>query len=374
MNCSSRRQRGFTLIEILIAIGLMAVMVAVSYPIFNSMLVFGQQQKTHARLLQVQQALTRAYEDNAMTVDTDTGAAFCGAGAHCVTSTASSNTQPSAVSASSALGAGTAAALAAIAQAQGINTRTLEVDGFGKYYHYYVSDKLTSQSCTNCPQLYYHVIAVVSTGGKNALSPNTHFNASTGQLTLGTGDQGIVVSGLPIEQKYVDETMKQLRRVADAYGQFFTFQYLNSSSRNPSIDYFSQPDQNDMTNSQNFDASNPICNSGNQNCGYSYNGVPYPGEYGTPLTNSGVLFWDCQPATVLGGFMESLGLTPTDVMTPWGYPIGVCNGPNAPGAGLQSIRNPSSNSTALQSPPYTADIVAWAPGGTPLAVSVVGKY
>lgn len=377
LNERHRRHSGFTLIEILIAIGLMSLIIAVAYPIFHSMLVFGQQQKTHTRLAQAAAALKSAYESHAMMVDSQSsGQFFCAAGSlnTCIKNESTTRALPSAASATTALGTTTSEALTAIAEAQGINVRNLEVDGFNRYFHYFVSNELKSQSCVTCKPIHYRVVAVVSSGGRNSLSPKTQFDPNTGQLLLGNGDQGVVVSGLPIEQAYYNQTKSQLRRIASAYGQFFISRFLSSSSRNPSIDYFSKYDSGDALNSQSYDNTSPVCNSGNMNCGWNYNGFPYPGQLGTPITNTALDFVDCQPATSLGGFMAAIGLATSDVTTPWGFPVGVCNGPNAPGMGGQAIRDPSANNTSLESPPYTADIVAWAPDGVPLIESVVGKY
>lgn len=372
MRCSER-QHGFTLIEVLIAIGLVALITAMSYPIFDSMLDFGQRETTHTRLLEAANAIKNAYRDNALMVDSSlSGQYFCGVPGACITPAPSNAAPPSATPASQADGAQTAQALQLIAQSQGLNVERLEVDGYNKYFRYFVSNALSKANGPGGATVYYHVIAIVSSDGKNQLSPGTTFNPSTGQLTLATGDQGVVVSGLPIEQAYYQEAMTQLRALADDYGQFFTSRYLSSNARNPSTDYFSQPDAVDSLNAQSFDSSSPICNSGNNNCGWNFNGDPFPGQLGTPVTNTAVVFWDCQPATVLGGFMSSLGLSQSAVTDPWGYPVGVCNGPNATGAGVY-VRNPSNNNAALQTQPYTAAIVAWAPGGVPLTATVVGQ-
>ncbi|MHB8248443.1 MAG: hypothetical protein ACYDCX_06095 [Acidithiobacillus sp.] len=83
------------------------------------------------------------------------------------------------------------------------------------------------------------------------------------------------------------------------------------------------------------------------------------------------------PTSAWGGFMTTLGLSPQSVTTAWGEPMGIGNGPNA-NSGANTCngnnRDPSSGNGNLNSPPYTAFIDAWAPGGVLLSVPVIGTY
>lgn len=374
-----RSSRGFTLVEMLVVVGLMALFMTIAMPIVGSMISFGQKVSTSGRLSTIKTVLVSMYEQHAMLIDTQ----ISGAGAIClntscnqaIVSGANSATAPSATPAVTALGATTAAGLNAIALQQGVSIEKLEIDGHQKYFHWFVSNPLTSTyGGPSGYRLHYHVIAVVSSGGKNKLSPGTKFDPSTGQLTLGGGDSGVVVSGLPIQRGLIKQTLESMKSLANAYGQFFTSRYLSSSDRNPSIDYFAQYDQGNPTNSLLYDNTSPVCNSGAGNCGWSYTGAPYPGDYGTDITNASYMFTDCQPADKLGGFITALGLSPDAVNTAWGYPMDVCNGSSGPGLNGVTVRSPSNGNTTMQTPPYTAIIAAWAPGGVPIMIPVVGAY
>jgi hypothetical protein len=81
-----------------------------------------------------------------------------------------------------------------------------------------------------------------------------------------------------------------------------------------------------------------------------------------------------QPVTAVG-FATTLGLSATDQTSAWGYELAVGNGPNSASSGCDGDdRDPQSANSALTSPPYTALIGAWVPGGTLVTVPAVGAY
>lgn len=372
---NSERQRGFSLIEILIAVGLIGVITALVLPPFESMIAFGQKEQTHAGLEAAASALKQVYQTDAMNIDSQAGDKLCldSSCAEAITSATSGATPPSATPTATAAGTATANALQAIALQDGVTTASISVDGYHKHYVYYVSDRLSAKlDGTNSYTVYYHDIAIVSSEGNSALDPATTFNPATGQLTVAADNEGIVVSGLPIETTLMNTTLSTLQNVAQTYGSFFTSRYLSSSSRNPAVDYFSTDDPNDPINSVLFDSGSPIGNSGNGQGGWSYSGDSYPGDPSSPLTVPSVALNDCQPATVLKGFQATLGYSTNQLESAWGEPVAVCNGPNADKQGTND-RNPSNNSTAMETPPYTAEIAAWAPGEVALSVAVTGQ-
>lgn len=374
---SCNPQRGFTLLEILVALTIIALISATVLPALQGIIRFSKKEQTHARLVAAATALKVAYQNNAMSIDSQSGAQFCiNAGcSESLVSPGNRTTYPSATPAATAVGAAGVAALNAIGQAQGLSVGHLAVDGFQKYFKFFVSNRLKAASAgPGGYPIYYHVIAVVSSGGRGSLSTGTVFNTATGQLTLGAGDQGTVISGLTIERDLLQQTLQAMQQVATAYGQVFTSAFLASANRDTSVDYFSASDcPDDCTGSGLFDSASTINNSGGNHGGWAYSGTPYPGDPASPLTDAAAVLKDCQPATVLTGFQGTLGVSTPALQSAWGYPLAVCNGPNAD-AQITAVRNPASSNTALQTPPYTAAIEAWAPGEVPLAVSVTGEY
>lgn len=375
-------QRGFTLLEILVALGVMAMITAIVFPAVSGMIAFGQKQTTKARLNATAQALTLAYRNHAMAVDTEAGRKMC-LNYDCTEAFVSATDfdfHPGSVSASTAHGAATAAAMQAVSRVQGIPVSRLDVDGYGKHFKYFVSQRQQSvPSGHGVRPIYYHVITIVSSEGRAHLGGAT-FNTATGAVTLPPGALSVVVSGLGIQQDLYSKTAKKAQRVADIYGQFFTTRYLASLSRDASIDYFSSSPAPEVSQGQAlFDSTSPIGNSAGHHDGWAYSGTPYPGDPASPLLDTSKMLTDCQPATDLKGFQTTLGLPDSALTSAWGFPLAVCNGPDADGTTGSSgigmrVRNPASSATDLTLPPYTASIEAWTPGGDVISIPITGRY
>ncbi|MHB8408363.1 MAG: type II secretion system protein [Acidiferrobacterales bacterium] len=355
---------GFTLLEVLVALAIVVLVMALMYPDFDQAIQYLDRVKTESHLQALSTAITDAYTDNAMNVDTAQGPDMC-LDAACTqtfaTGVAASVTNPASTAQSG---------FDYLPQTTGHSALYYALDGFHRPLQVYVSAPL--QASWDGYTVHYRAVAFVSSAGKQSLNPGTKFNAATGVLTLGQGDMGIVVSGLPIEIGLYQQTLARMQSVAQAYSAFFTARYLGSTSRDMSVDYFSAADTANPVNSQEFDPTSPIGNSGNNNGNWAYTGWPYPGDAASPLVNWNTLFSDCQPAMILSGFETTLGLSTAQLTSGWGEPLGVCNGPNADGQGGY-VRNPSNGNTALDSPPYTAEIASWAPDGVPLTVSITGS-
>lgn len=401
-----RSQRGFSLTEILIALILLVIVTTIIFSSMSGAIRFEQKQKTEFRLGVLKNVITQYYTDNAMLIDNNSGDSFDvynsvnnsnATGDYQIVNQSGFETgnnkqqSPTSVAPQSvaALGPKTSKAINILAEFAGDSPQKLMVDGFGRYFAFFVSDRLTANySGPVSNQIYYHVIAIVSANGENticgsqggACSASSIFNPTTGQLNCPAGDQCAIINGLPIERAIYASTIKKMRKIARTYSSFFTSAYLSDSNRNPSVDYFSEP-YNGAPNMQLFDSSSPICSStsGNTNFGncnsdqWSNSGDPYPGILNSLISNASDVLTDCQPATKLGGFMTSLGLSKTSVLSSWGYPFAVCNAGNATGQGV-TVRNPASSNGNAQQPPYTAVIAAWAPGGLVLQVPVIGQY
>lgn len=362
------RQRGFSLLEILVAAAILVLIVSVSMPGIVHMIGLYQGMRTRADVSMLRKAMRDDYTHNAMTIDTETGAVLC-TNADCSHAFETNTTVP--LSNPSAAESG----WLTLAKYAGIPANKVAVDGYNRPWMVYVSNLLHADY--DGYSVPYHVIAFVSVrdmGGSPAAEANgVTFNANTGQLTTPPGAHAVIINGLPIEEKLYHQTLQDMRKIAKAYGEYFTVQYDSNADRDTGIDYFATADSNDNANQDLWDAQSTIGNSGNGNGP----GFPYPGVTNSPLTNDNVALCDVQPAEDLAGFDSTLGLSQNALISAWGYPIGIGNGPNANSA--QGVcdgndRDPSSANSSLQNPPYTAFIDAWAPGGNLLAIPVIGNY
>jgi len=365
---SNQSEAGFSLIEIVVAIAVMVILTAAILPSIDQYISFAQGLETQAAIARIRKAMTQAYKDNAMLIDTCQGSLI-----YLNTGATDAFTTNDVVPINNPSSAETG--YLDLAQYAGQAANKLAIDGYGRPWMVYVSNMLSAQyENWTIP---YHVIAFVavkdSGGPQSAEANGVSFNPNTGQLTLPPHAYAAVINGLPIEEKLYRQTMTNLQAVAQAYGTYFTTSYLANQQRSLGIDYFANADAYDQLNAGDWNSASSIGNSGNGNGP----GFPYPGVTGSLLTNYNVEACDVQPAEDLSGFASALGLSNEMLTSAWGYPIGIGNGPNANTAGnvcYGSDRNPSSGNGGLQTPPFTAFVDAWAPGGVLMAVPVVGDY
>lgn len=360
---------GFTLIEIMVSLAVVTLMAALLYPGFGYAVRFVQRVQTQARLRTLETAVTQAYSANAINVD-----GFGGAGTVYFPTGGTAYGYPFTTGAAATLSpSGTwvfQPGFVYLSQHYGEAAEDYALDAFHKPLEVFVSNTLYA-TWSGYP-VYYHVLAFVSSDGRARFDPGTTFNPTTGKLTLGGHDLGVVISGLSIETGLYEQTLQTMREIASAYGAYFTSLYLNSVNRDPSVDYFSQPPPGFPAPSE-FDITSAIANSCGLCGGWAYAGDPYPGEIGVAQTDLSQMLQDCQPAPNLSGFAATLGFGAGAMSSAFGFPLAVCNGPNADGHG-DNVRNPAASGVALQDPPFTAFIEAWASDRVVLAVPIVGEY
>ncbi|OFC44578.1 hypothetical protein BAE30_14090 [Acidithiobacillus caldus] len=399
---------GFTLLEMLVAIVIMTIFVSILYPVFTQALHTSQESETQARLQELVKGVKVAYEKDAMVVDTtgangalvftsdwsqvlgnqNNGTALLTDGSETVTPTqAYPPGRPQDIQ----------SGFFAIAGAAGNSPLHLATDGFGQPIWVFVSPEMETQY--DGYPLYYHDVGFLSTNGAPgkvtpatqgvtytcSVNPSTEQSGCSFQLGTNGGQHDLVanVSGYAIEAHLYQETLQKMQTVAKAYAGYFTTQYLANTTRDVDIDYFANIDTawdgcgpDGQGGNAYMDTSSTIPNSGNGSNGGP--GFAFPGEspdgdnvtyYGADGLN------DTQPATWDdNAFINSLGLSESDVTSAWGFLMGVANGPNAPSFDNAIDRDPLSCNSNLQSPPYTAFIFAWAPNAVLLSDSIVGTY
>ncbi|MHB8252322.1 MAG: type II secretion system protein [Acidiferrobacter sp.] len=370
---SASADHGFTLVEILVALAVLVILGAVLYPSLLSEIHFSDRATTRARLEVLRRAVTEDYLRHAMAIDTlqpGTGVMALDSAAQYVLKTGPSAPPGNPYAFQSGL--------IPIAQDTDTPAAQLAVDGFGRPWTIFVSDPLTT--VRNGVSLTYHTVAFVSNDGGpensagQVLNPATQWDAATGTLMIGGHDVGVVVNGAVIERHLLHQTLTTMRMIAGEYATYFETQYQSNANRDITIDYFASAPPG-STNASAWDSASPIGNSANGNgSGFAFPGGVVAGLTPTALTGPSVC--DMQSITDLN-FTQTLGLSTADGSSAWGYALGVGNGPNSgssAGTCYGDDRDPQSSNSALQLPPYTALIGAWAPGGTLVTVPVVGAY
>ncbi|WP_262421473.1 type II secretion system protein [Paraburkholderia sp. UCT31] len=220
-------QRGFTLLEIVVSMALMALISVVLASTLGPWMKLKQKIDTDHKLSDLQSSLTLLYSANAMTAEDSSGAAVSlAAGGQIVSSSIGGDRRCQ----------NSAATWQAMAPYLAEGPTTARLDGGSNEFCIFVSPQLQTQQ--SGVTLYYHNIAIVSTGVRGMLDPGTGMDPSTGALSLGGDNAGVMVSGLSIQVAKLASTQNKLDTLATLYGTYFTTQYLANSARDISIDYF----------------------------------------------------------------------------------------------------------------------------------------
>lgn len=322
------RQRGFSLVEILIALSLVTILSMIALNALTPWLTFKQVLDTDRKLQDVRISLQNAYDANAMGVESQSDRTFMGlvhdpaaAGGQCTTQET--------VMASSTLSAYMVE-----------SGRGAAHDGFANPLCIFITPQLAKD--VEGVRVYYRMIGVVSTGQSGTLDPATTFDPTTGQLTLGGDNRGVVVNGYTIQYAKYRDTLDRMNRVASLYESYFTTRFLNTADRDVSRDYF-------------------------------YNASGVGGDlFGTINATS---TW----TSSLALFSGALGISQVDATSAYEADNSIDVGNNSENQNIRgqttTVRSPATLGTGA-TPPYTALIRAKLPGAPDnyLLRAVVGNY
>jgi prepilin-type N-terminal cleavage/methylation domain-containing protein len=310
------RQRGFTAIELILAVAIIAVFSAVLLSGYGAYIDQNQKDETRIRLKQTRLALTEAYRRQVLTVSGGPGGSATFSG-----TVLTNNTNL------------TAANVGLVQQFATLSPAVLAFDGFNQPMRFFASDELTQVVAGTT--LRYRVIAVVAPGRNSVV--DSAFNPVTGILTVARDDEGEIVNGYAIVREVYDDTLKRADRLANAYGTYFQTRYMADPSRNVSTNYFANRDPTGAV-SANWD------------------------QTGTVATSLGV----AANASDIG-VQAALGLAPADLQTIFGQPIQIDNSSN-------DVNQPNNGTVARTFPPFSARVIVALPGGETLIRTVVGTY
>jgi|SRR5579862_4177121 len=321
MKIRKRRARGFTLIEMVLALGLIAIL---SFSVMGQFSYFSRKNgelATQDRMERLREAFTAAYRANARVVEGVAGQSFFLS----ASATIANNTDGS-----TAL---TAAALTQIAQYGHLSPYEAQHDDFNGFYKILVSNQLSTVMPSGYT-LFYHKIAIVSPGYNRHLEAGTTMNAATGALTVAGDDYAVVVDGFQIGRELAEDTVRRVDNLANVYQLYFTNRYLANAARDVSIDYFAATG----TTAARWDAGGLASNSSGA------------------FTN----------ATSLN-MAAALGLSTTDMQDAYGTSLQIDNS-------SALARNPDNATTAMSIPPYSALVRANLVAGQTYTRSATGSF
>lgn len=330
-----KNQRGFTLLEVIVAMVLVGALYAIAAESFGPALAFRAEIETKEKQKDLRQAIHSAYKMNAVNVDAVATATLTFGGS--VGTISQALPDPTTKRCTS-----TATTFTPVARFSTMSPGEAFRDGYGQPLCVYITPR--ASLAISGSTVFYHSAAVVSAGRNGVIDVGTDLDAATGNLTLAGDDIGVLLDGRNFAQDRYDITLASVRRAADAYQSYFSVRYQSDPARSISVDYFSCGDDTTCPPA----TVNPLWDAGN----------------GMPSTCAGAI-----PMFALTGISPHavLGLSQSDVTDGYGNIITLDN------CGA-TVRSPGNATAALRAPPYTAVISTTLPGGGILSQTAIGQF
>jgi len=311
----ARAGRGFTALEVLLAIAAASVLGAVVFTLFVQASSIASRLRTEQRLATVRDALDAYYRDHTLAIEASPAGQFPVGDATPLRS-----------------GDDLARALAP-APALAMLPRESLQDGWGRSFRILVSGNL--QDASTGDALAFRRLAIVSAGANGRFE--TPAWPAGPEAPVEQGDDFLaVVDGLAIQRLQAHETHRRIARVAALVRGLAFARYSTNAARDITIDYF---------------GAGPAA-AGWDEGGDLLRGSDRPPGPAGRLTDRE---------------LEVLGLTRGEAVDAWGGDIALENDTDA-------VRNPANSRPGLNTPPYGARVLASLPGGGALAESIDGVF
>ncbi len=368
-------QRGFTMLEIVVAIMIITGMMVLLSNAFSPHLAFKQRQDTDTRMKDLLKATEIMYAANAFSVDNfdqvSSDTAFPTLGQIALDNGTTTRILSTACPAKSTDGispirdpADTRAGpvpqvvnLAVLQSYAGRGVEDLAKDGYNNVMCVLVSRR--AKLVYAGQPLYYHVIAFVSPGANNMVEPTTELTATTANgvdqvwtLNIAGDDKGVVFDGSKIAIENFKLTKARLNRFARAYESYFKIRYQSRFIRDPQYNYFyaSNSPSNEVNGEPYVGMGDPTPTP--PDTGFSY---AEPEVWPSHTVDSLAGWYGEAFNNVIGtGIWKVLGMNDTDLFDAWNNPILVDN--------YSPRVRPGSLGGFKQIPPFTAQFGAFLPG------------
>ena len=338
-----KKQQGFSLLEILIAIGLLLVLIGATQPIVSRLVDFRANILTETNLNTLGSAVEEWYSENAWDFGqiADSQIPLPGGG------TMVHNRGTS--------GAGWERLALNYAGSAGYL-----VDGYNHNYRVFVSNRLTQEY--RGVLVPYHVIVLASSGGLsetiagNVISRvDTSLNQETGIVDIGDGESVYVINGFATQKKMVDISIDRIHRIARSYENFYQLQF-STKEREPAINYFARNGSNSR-----WDLSSPVV----ARCGGSGDTIQGFSQLGHNINSYGLL--------------NVIGISAQASQSAWGEDFRLLNcGSNSSirvlGANRTFQARTPNSPAGSNMPPYSAILGFHLPNGETYTTTITSSF
>ena len=261
------KQKGFSLIEIIIALSLLLILISATQPIIGRLIDFRSNILTDTNINVLGDAVEEWYSENAWDFAQITNSSIPLPNGGSITNNSGTKTD----------------GWQRLAQRYAGSTNFTE-DGYNHGYRVFVSAPLTQEY--RGVLVPYHVIALVSSSGigenmndEMVSVVNSSFNQGTGAITVNDNESVYIINGFSIQKEIIDTSIERLNRVARSYENFYRLQFL-SQEREPAINYFARNGGNPR-----WDVSSPVV----AQCGGSGETILSNNQLGHDINTYGLL-------------------------------------------------------------------------------------
>jgi prepilin-type N-terminal cleavage/methylation domain-containing protein len=261
------KQKGFSLIEMIIALSLLLVLIAATQPIIGRLIDFRSNILTDTNINSLGDAVEEWYSENAWDFGQVTNSSLPLPGGGNMVHNSGTRS----------------AGWERLAQRYAGSSRYTQ-DGFNHGFRVYISNPLTQEY--RGVLVPYHVIALVSSGGegeaigdKMVSRVNSVFNQGNGGITVNDNESVYIINGFSIQKEMIDTSIERLNRIARSYENFYRLQFV-TQEREPAINYFARNGGNTR-----WDISSPVV----ARCGGSGDTIMGNNQLGHDINTYGLL-------------------------------------------------------------------------------------
>lgn len=322
-----KKQRGFSLLEIIIAISLLMILISATQPIIGRLIDFRSNILTETNINILGDGVREWYSQNAWE--------FGQAEDSVLSLPDSGNITHN----SGTIGDGWERL--SINSAGSINYLK---DGYGHSYRVFVSDPQVQEY--RGVLVPYHTIALVSSNGNAEVIDDelvsevaSNFDKATGKITINNNESVYIVNGFSVQKENIDISIDRIERIARNYETFYRTNF-STKEREPAINYFA----NNGTDPR-WDVSSPVA----ARCGGTTDTIKTYNQLGHSILSYNLI--------------QNIGISSDAALSAWGEEFRLLNCGSTSNIRVNGVTKTFTARTPNDPPPFSAILGFHLPNG-----------